>query len=920
MRAADELWGLLEQARRMPYGSAQIALVEQLLPQVDAAGDPDLAFTTRLIATNAYVYGGEKVKSFVTFSWCLSDFDNNPGPHHQRRTHTLLWHFKYMVNALEQFPEIPLARTYAVLDDMERRYREAGHSMQVVHKHRYLVAKHLGLDDEADQWYSRWQAAPRDSISDCAGCDPTDMAAYLNSRGRYREVVELAEPVLAGELSCNEQPQGILRELTTAYLFTGDLEKAADAHRRAYRLERGNLADLWTIGTHIAFCARTGNEHRGLEMLQRHIDWLEKAPSPAAEMNFAADAAMLLRRLTELGHGDLTVRRQERGDIAVTKLATELAERATELAARFDARNGSGYQGRRIAERIAAEPYGIDLALSPTARPVVATTKPEPSPEPEVPDTAGPAELLDLAAAQYEQDRIEELTATLAALDARFPALDDPLLIARRAALAGNLLSWNEKGDPRPLWAEAIALLEAAGAEGEASVLRARAAITKTAPGEIDAEPIRADVDYQEKHGDAAARATAWARLSILHVMRQELAEAIRADDRAYDYANQTGDPWRIARHALQRARIRANADDSDAALDAARVAWNHYREHGPKFRLAEVAVFYGHLNEDAEERVEAFGVAISSGVPGEQLPARVGRGHALKQLDRPHEAVDDLVEAVALCAEQGFDAGGAFARYELAEAYAMAGRPFEAAEVAEEALRGFEDGGNEQEADNTRHLLAQQYRAIGDTAGAVARYRELIERLADNPGGRGRIGEEAAGLLYDLNRDAEAAAAFLAAARALHEAGDLIGELRVLRRRVGALHFADDPDAAVETARLADERFAALPADLADEPNAIWQNSLTAWGHARVLVARDRHAEAVPVLRDVAPRLRAIGAADDADQITGMYGEALLGAGEVAEAEAVMRNLLDVMAPDAPGRETAEKVYAEIREALGTS
>jgi len=38
------------------------------------------------------------------------------------------------------------------------------------------------------------------------------------------------------------------------------------------------------------------------------------------------------------------------------------------------------------------------------------------------------------------------------------------------------------------------------------------------------------------------------------------------------------------------------------------------------------------------------------------------------------------------------------------------------------------------------------------------------------------------------------------------------------------------------------------------------------------------------------------------------------------AEGSSVMRNLLDVMAPDAPGRETAEKVYAEIREALGTS
>ncbi|GIM90512.1 hypothetical protein [Paractinoplanes toevensis] len=367
MRTADELWDLLQQAVRMPYGAARIALIEQILRQVDEAGDADLAFTTRLMATTSYVHGGEKVKSFVTFSWCVSDFDRNPAPHHQRHMHTLLWQFKYMVNGLRQFPEIPLARTFALLDDMERRYREGGHSMQVVHKHRYIAANHLGHADEADEWYARWQAAPRDSLSDCIGCDPDDVAAYLNSRGRYAEVIELAEPVLAGELTCTEQPQGILRQLTEAYLHTGELEKAADAHRRSYRLERDNIANLWDVGLHIAFCGRTGNEHRGLEMLQRHIDWLAKAPSPAAEMHFAADSAMLLRRLTELGHGDLTVRRQGHEETPVAALATELADRATAIAARFDTRNGNDYQSRLIAETIAAEPYGVEVPLSPTA-------------------------------------------------------------------------------------------------------------------------------------------------------------------------------------------------------------------------------------------------------------------------------------------------------------------------------------------------------------------------------------------------------------------------------------------------------------------------------------------------------------------------------------------------------------------------
>jgi tetratricopeptide (TPR) repeat protein len=116
---------------------------------------------------------------------------------------------------------------------------------------------------------------------------------------------------------------------------------------------------------------------------------------------------------------------------------------------------------------------------------------------------------------------------------------------------------------------------------------------------------------------------------------------------------------------------------------------------------------------------------------------------------------------------------------------------------------------------------------------------------------------------------------------------------------------------------RLAEERFAALPAEMAAVPNAIWQNGLTAFEFARVVMSRGRYAEALPVLRDAPARLHAIGADDDADKLTGMYGEALFRSGQAAEAVALYKELLGRMAPDAPGREMAEKVYAEARSAV---
>jgi tetratricopeptide (TPR) repeat protein len=188
---------------------------------------------------------------------------------------------------------------------------------------------------------------------------------------------------------------------------------------------------------------------------------------------------------------------------------------------------------------------------------------------------------------------------------------------------------------------------------------------------------------------------------------------------------------------------------------------------------------------------------------------------------------------------------------------------------------------------------------------------------MADNPLGRGQVGEEAGDLLFQADRDAEAADLLEAAAADWRLAGDLVGELRVLRRRIAALHFADRVEQAEVALRLAGERWAELPAERAAEPEAIWQHGMTAFEAGRLLMSRGRHAEALPYLRDAAEPLRVIGATDDADRLSGMYGEALLRSGDPAEAEAHLRALLDDMAPDAPGRELAEKVYAEVRESL---
>lgn len=890
-----------------------------MLRHADTAGDPELAFQTRLFATTAYVYGGEPVKAFPTFSWCVGDFDRNPSQYHERRMHSLLWLFKTMVNSLTDFPEVPLARTRAVLDDMERRYREHGAGMQAVYKHRYLVAKHVGHLDEADGWFEKWQAAPRDSLSDCAGCDPTTLIRHLNARGRFAEAVERGVATLAEDLDCTEQPQGVLSQLMEAYLQVGRLEEAADAHRRAYLIERNNLADLWGIAGHIQFCTRTGNEHRALEILQRHIDWLDRAPSPAAAMHFAASGAALLRRVTERGHGDAPIRRNGRDDVTAAELAEELATVATDLAAKFDARNGTTHQSKLVAEKLTAEPYGVELPLSATARRAPAPVPAAEPPAPVVVPEGSAAELLELADQHWEQDRDEELAAVLDAFDTRYPEPDDPEQAARLWRARGHRLRLSEDIDGAvAAWERASGRYAEVGDTAAVSKLRARIGLERAFAGapEDGLVAVEADTAYQDEHGEPQDRAAAWLRLSRVYLMLDRIDEANDAADRADRWIDQVGEPRRQAHHAMVRAQTRAAAHRHDEALEAARAGWKFFRTHGPARMSAYAAAVLGQLADDPAETVEALDETLAAGLPGPELTARVHRGRALMQLDRAAEAVPDLVEAIALCAEQGLDEGGVFARQDLAQAYRLAGRPAEAVEVAEEALLGFERLGFTDPANDTRFLLAGLYRDLGDTDRALRLYRDLIELLADNPAGRGQIGEQAGQVLYDLDRDSEAALTFRAAGEALREAGDLVSELRLLRRRVMALNYADEMPEAEEVIRLAAQRYAELPAELAAEPGVRWGQSIFAFEVGNLLMRRGRFADAVPHLRGAPERLREIGAGDDADRVAGMLAEALLRSGAPDDAVELLGDLLENMRPDAPTREMAADLYAEAKEA----
>jgi tetratricopeptide (TPR) repeat protein len=301
--------------------------------------------------------------------------------------------------------------------------------------------------------------------------------------------------------------------------------------------------------------------------------------------------------------------------------------------------------------------------------------------------------------------------------------------------------------------------------------------------------------------------------------------------------------------------------------------------------------VAFGQVEEDAEAALAAFDEALALRVPSIAMIARLGRARELIRMERAGEAVDDFVEAVAIHAEQHpDDGGGPFLRDELARAYDAAGRYPEAAEVAEEALTGLDRDGHAERADDVRYLLAGLYRRLGDTDGALRIYQTLIEHLTanDNVVGRAQIRMNSADLLYRIDHDAKAAEQFGAAAADYRALGDQIGELHALRRRLWALHYADDEAAGELVIAECDERLTALPAELAAAPAGVWARAMIGSTAAGFLLARDRADEALARVADSPRLLAGLTATDDARAAAETLAAVLDALERPAEADAV--------------------------------
>ncbi|MGO4458480.1 tetratricopeptide repeat protein [Streptomyces sp. M-16] len=868
----EEIRQGLQQNRGLPHGAARNAQAEALTAAAEVSGDPALFRHALITQIDAYEYSAERTRMVIPFARLLQEYDRDPTGFDSGHAHALFWRFKWVAGRIVESPEIPIETVTRWLDDMERRYRIAGYSERAVRQSEFYLAHATGDRERAERAIARWRAADRDAMSDCRACETHTQGWFWADRGEDAKAIEVWEPVLGGGQTCMEEPHRVLARSLLPLVRLGRADEARSHHLRGYRLARGKESLLRSIGEHIEFCALTGNEARGLEILSEHAVHLVPLADVDTQMEFFGGALVLLRRLNRLGHGaDLSVP-YEGTPRTVDELYGILHGQALAIAARFDARNGSSRVSDELRERIGREPLldvlplGVRSAGLPRAVPVTPAPPAAPA-RPEAPG-AGLDALVEQARTARDSGHpgADALWTEVAVRVCALPASEaDPLVTADvadqqalAAARAGAKDAPQLLADVRDRYralglAERVALTElrlataAAQSGEEPGRVRELLATALRAAEALDAdEPLR-------------TRRIALAELSSMRVESYlRTVEATRTQDHDHDHG-----------HGEEHGH-------------------GHGEEHGHEVLVAELGAFvaaYGpdlaDLTAEAEEMLGRL--ALSGGDTDRALPLLASAAARVVEADRPWEAVDPLVlragvlvslerteeaeeaarsalehaaevvdaeqqgivritladvllrrgsaaEAAehALTAAHWFDQagltseGGAQARLLLARAYAGEGRTADAAEVLQSTLADLLQHG-EGQAVSARDFLGNLLRELRDARGAAEQFllaAELVQGWED-PRPQAGFAQAAADCLSDAGLAEEAVAAYERALELRRLTGDaVVSEARILRSLawLGLREAVTDVTTAAARTRM-DEAAGVLEGALALDP-----------------------------------------------------------------------------------------------------
>lgn len=184
-----------------------------------------------------------------------------------------LWKMKWIIARLPYDINMTREEIQAANDLMTHFYEDFDFGKTALAKalmHQSII---MGDAQAAKTHFNTWQQGTNDFGNDCDACEQNSLVEYHHFIGDYARVVELAQPILSGEMSCGEVPHLTYEFVIDSLIHLNQHDKARDLLEQALDLlTRDEESHLPLLPSLIYLCTRVDEHETAKDLLDDFND------------------------------------------------------------------------------------------------------------------------------------------------------------------------------------------------------------------------------------------------------------------------------------------------------------------------------------------------------------------------------------------------------------------------------------------------------------------------------------------------------------------------------------------------------------------------------------------------------------------------------------------------------------------------
>jgi hypothetical protein len=345
----DQVRELIAEARKLPDSLTKFDLLDEAVRLADLHQDIRLGVDARLpflhVARN--LLRGDQMA--VAFTWCLHQYDQQPELFAGR---DLLDDYAELIGQLANFDSITRRQLDDMFDDLSARMTGEGRSLALVWAMKRELAPDVGDRDLSREAMRQLGRLGRDG--------------QLSTANRFYHTLFVGDEDEAMRIADADwlTPGRSLPPSTKWYkclillLKRGRWDDLRRWQNRAIGAVRVHDTYYWEYGAVVASLALSGRVPEAVKLCGQCQRAIREFTDPLTRLHFHLNMVVLFDRLHALGTETVLVRfndtapgRRPNGRYVVAEVREWMRREATELAARFDRRNGTDYYAEQLRER-----------------------------------------------------------------------------------------------------------------------------------------------------------------------------------------------------------------------------------------------------------------------------------------------------------------------------------------------------------------------------------------------------------------------------------------------------------------------------------------------------------------------------------------------------------------------------------------